>query len=68
MTLTADQGGTRTIRALSELDDAGLRQDAAITYGPDRPSIEFRVHGPHKAFVKLRWDHLKATDKLTALS
>lgn len=33
---------------------------------PALPPIEFWVHGPHKCFVKLRWDHLSATYELVA--
>ncbi len=39
-----------------------------IPHASDRPPIAFWVHGPHKIFVKLRWDHLKATYELTDLS
>lgn len=38
-----------------------------IPHAPDRPPIKFWVHGPHKIFVKLRWDYLKATYELTEL-
>lgn len=34
ITLTANTQGNRTIRALCELDDVGLRRDATINYGP----------------------------------
>ena len=39
-----------------------------IPHASDRPPIKFWVHGPHKLFVKLRWDYLKATYELTHLS
>lgn len=39
-----------------------------IPHAADRPPIKFWVHGPHKLFVKLRWDYLKATYELTELS
>ena len=38
-----------------------------IPHAPNRPPIKFWVHGPHKIFVKLRWDHLRATYELIEL-
>ena len=38
-----------------------------IPAAPGLPPIQFWVHGPHKLFVKLRWDHLHATYELNDL-
>ena len=35
-----------------------------LPHNPVYPPINFWVQGPHKVFVKLRWDHLKATYEL----
>ncbi len=63
-------------RKLERLSDAEVTVPAGtftcesyqlIPHASDRPPIQFWVHGPHKPFVKLRWDHLKATYELTTL-
>jgi hypothetical protein len=56
VTLTADSEGTRTIRALSELDDVGLRRDATITYGPGFRAQDGYIHmAQHGAFLGSGW-------------
>lgn len=56
VTLTSDQEGTRTVRALSELDDVGLRRDATITYGPDLRAQNGYIHMiQHGAFLGAGW-------------
>ena len=63
-------------RKLERLADADVTVPAGtfacesyqlIPHAAGRPPIQFWVHGPHKVFVKLRWDHLKATYELTEL-
>ncbi len=49
VTLTAEEDGVRTVRALCELDDVGLRRDVTITYDPGFKArdgyIHMRQHG-----------------------
>lgn len=63
VTLTAERDGSRTVRALCELDDVKLQRDATISYDPSWNATDGYIHMRRDdQFLGVGWFHFSATE------